>query len=65
MAKSTSFLDIRARFQGYKTDKRRKKIMNSDSTDPKYSSLLKDFRSKVKALEKHIEPKIYEHGFLL
>ena len=62
---NASFLDIRARFQGYKTDKRGKKVMNSDSTDPEYSSLLKGFRSKVKALEKHIEPKIYEHGFLL
>ena len=62
---NASFLDIRARFQGYKTDKRGKKIMNSDSTDPEYSALLRDFRAKVKLLEKHIEPKIYKHGFLL
>ncbi len=62
---NASFLDIRARFQGYKTDKRGKKVMNSDSTDPEYSALLKDFRAKVKLLEKHIEPKIYKHGFLL
>ena len=62
---NASFLDIRARFQGYKTNARGKKIMNSTSTDEEYSMLLKALRTSVKALEKHIEPKIYEHGFLL
>lgn len=62
---NASFLDIRAFFQGYKTTEKGKRIMNSTSDDETYTVLLKDLRDKMKALEAHIEPKIYEHGFLL
>ena len=62
---NASFLDIRAFFQGYKTTDKGKRMMNSTSGDETYMNLLKDLREKMKALEAHIEPKIYEHGFLL
>ena len=62
---NASFLDIRAFFQGYKTTEKGKRIMNSTSDDETYTALLKDLREKMKALEAHIEPKIYEYGFLL
>lgn len=62
---NASFLDIRAFFQGYKTTDKGKRMMNSTSDDETYMVLLKDLRDKMKALEAHIEPKIYEHGFLL
>lgn len=62
---NASFLDIRAYFQGYKTTEKGKRMMNSSSEDARYTSLLADLRTKMKALEAHIEPKIYEHGFLL
>ena len=62
---NASFLDIRAFFQGYKTTEKGKQMMNSTSEDERYMELLADLRRKIKALEAHIEPKIYEHGFLL
>ena len=62
---NASFLDIRAYFQGFKTTEKGKRMMNSTSEDETYTILLKDLREKMKALEAHIEPKIYEHGFLL
>lgn len=62
---NASFLDIRAYFQGFKTTEKGKRMMNSTSEDARYTELLADFRAKMKALEAHIEPKIYEHGFLL
>ena len=62
---NASFLDIRAYFQGYKTTDKGKRMMNSTSTDSTYTALLANLRTKIKALEEHIEPKIYEHGFLL
>ena len=62
---NASFLDIRAYFQGYKVTDKGKRMMNSTSTDERYTELLADLRGKMKALEAHIEPKIYEHGFLL
>ena len=62
---NASFLDIRAFFQGYKTTDKGKRIMNTTSEDETYTALLKDLREKMKALEAHIEPKIYKHGFLL
>lgn len=39
--------------------------MNATSDDARYMELLKDLRTKMKSLEVRIEPKIYEHGFLL
>ncbi len=62
---NASFLDIRAYFQGFKTTDKGKRMMNSTSDDETYMLLLKDLREKIKALEAQIEPKIYEHGFLL
>lgn len=62
---NASFLDIRVFFQGYKVTDKGKRMMNSTSTDERYTELLADLRGKMKALEAHIEPKIYEHGFLL
>lgn len=62
---NASFLDIRVYFQGFKTTEKGKRIMNASSDDATYMALLKDLREKIKALEAHIEPKIYEHGFLL
>lgn len=62
---NASFLDIRAYFQGFKTTEKGKRMMNSVSSDQRYMELLAVLRQKQKALEAHIEPKIYEHGFLL
>ena len=62
---NASFLDIRAFFQGYKTTEKGKRMMNSTSEDEHYMKLLAELRRCMKILEAHIEPKIYEHGFLL
>ena len=62
---NASFLDIRAYFQGYKVTGKGKRMMNSTSEDVRYTDLLADLRHKMKVLEANIEPKIYEHGFLL
>lgn len=62
---NASFLEIRAFFQGYKTTAKGKRIMNSTSDDVHYTELLKELRLRMKDLEASIEPKIYEHGFLL
>lgn len=62
---NASFLDIPAFFQCYKTTDKGKRMMNSTSGDETYTRLLADLRVKIKALEARIEPKIYEHGFLL
>ena len=62
---NASFLDIRAYFQGFKETDKGKLQMNSTSTDQKYMELWGELKSRLKMLEAHIEPKIYEHGFLL
>ena len=62
---NASFLDIRTYFQGFKTTEKGKRMMNSSSSDEHYMALLKTLKDSIKALEAHIEPKIYEHGFLL
>ena len=38
--------------------------MNNKSGDEIYMNLITDLRSKLKQLQKKIEPKIYEYGFL-
>lgn len=38
--------------------------MNTESSDAKYTELIKDLRQKLACLAKKIEPKIYEYGFL-
>lgn len=60
-----SYYDIRSYFQGFTTDKKGKPKMNSESKDEKYMALLADLREKMKILEQHIVPKVYEYGFLL
>ena len=62
---NASFLDIRAYFQGYKVTDKGKRMMNSTSEDEHYMKLLAELRRRMKILEAHIEPKIFEHGFLL
>lgn len=57
---NASLYDIREHFQGRNAAGR----MNSSSEDQVYSSLIKDLRDKLKVLQKAIEPKIYEYGFL-
>jgi len=62
---NASFLDIRAFFQGYKVTDKGKTIMNSSSDDAEYMRLWDELKKAMKALEARIEPKVYEHGFLL
>ena len=61
---NASFYDIRLYFQGTKTTKSGKLQMNTESDDPTYTALIADLRQKQKELARHIEPKIYEYGFL-
>ena len=61
---NASYYDIRLHFQGTKTTKSGKEQMNTDSTDTTYTALLAALRQAMKALAKHIEPKVYEYGFL-
>lgn len=62
---NASFLDIRAFFQGFKTTENGRRMMNSTSEDEGYTRSLAILRESLKALGARIEPKIYEHGFLL
>jgi hypothetical protein len=39
--------------------------MNTTSDDPSYNALMADLRSALKILAEAIEPKVYQHGFLL
>lgn len=57
---NASFYDIRAYFQG-RNDKGK---MNSDSSDETYTALIKDLRTKQKALATKIAEKEYLYGFL-
>lgn len=61
---NASFYDIRLHFQGIKTTKSGKQQMNTESSDENYTALITDLREKMKLLAKHIEPKVYEYGFL-
>jgi hypothetical protein len=38
--------------------------MNNESSDTKYTALIGDLRKAMKALVRHIKPKVYEYGFL-
>lgn len=58
---NASLYDIREYFQG-RNDKGK---MNNKSTDEVYSSHIAELRSALKLLAQKIEPKVYEHGFLL
>ena len=61
---NASFYDIRLYFQGTKTTKSGKQQMNTESDDPTYTALIADLRLKIKELARHIEPKVYNYGFL-
>ncbi len=58
---NASLYDIREHFQG-RNDKGK---MNTKSTDEVYSGHIAVLRSALKLLAQKIEPKVYEHGFLL
>ena len=60
---NTSY-DIRLHFQGIKLTKSGKEQMNTESTDTTYTTLHNILREAMKQLAKHIEPKVYEYGFL-
>lgn len=61
---NASFYDIRLYFQGTKTLPSGKVMMNTDSTDATYTTLITNLRQRMKELAKAIEPKVYEYGFL-
>lgn len=61
---NASYYDIKMHFQGTKTTKSGKVQMNSTSEDATYNSLLANLRQAMKGLAAHIEPKVYEYGFL-
>ncbi len=56
-----SYYDIRRYFQG--TDAKGR--MNPDSEDAEYMRLWSNLKEALKRLAAHIEPKVYEYGFLL
>ena len=61
---NASYYDIRLYFQGTKVTKSGKEQMNTDSTDPTYTTLHNTLRQAMKQLATHIEPKVYQYGFL-
>lgn len=61
---NASFYDIKVYFQGTKVMKSGKLQMKSSSEDAHYTALLKNLRDALKELAKHIEPKVYQYGFL-
>ena len=61
---NASYYDIKMHFQGTKTTKSGKVQMNSTSEDATYNALLADLRQSMKQLAAHIEPKVYDYGFL-
>lgn len=61
---NASLYDIRMYFQGTKVTPKGKIIMNPNSKDETYTSLLHDLRSKHKILSDKIVPKVFEYGFL-
>lgn len=58
---NASLYDIREHFQGRNSDGK----MNNKSTDKVYSGHIAALRGTLKLLAKKIEPKVYEHRFLL
>lgn len=58
---NASYYDIKMHFQGTKSGKVQ---MNSTSKDATYNTLIANLRQAMKGLAAHIEPKIYEYGFL-
>lgn len=62
---NASLYDIRLHFQGYKTTKKGKVQMKTESEDDQYTAIITKLRHNLKGLAKAIEPKVYEYGFLL
>ena len=61
---NASYYDIRLHFQGTKISKSGKEQMNPDSTDETYTNLHNALKQAMRKLAAHIEPKVYEYGFL-
>ena len=61
---NASYYDIRLHFQGTKITKSGKEQMNSDSTDETYTNLHNALKQAMRKLAAHIEPKVYQYGFL-
>lgn len=57
---NASLYDIREHFQGRNETGK----MNNKSADETYMKLITELRAKLKLLEKKIQPKVYEYGFL-
>jgi len=57
---NASLYDIREHFQGRNEAGK----MNNKSDDETYMKLINELREKLRQIEKKIEPKIYEYGFL-
>ena len=58
---NASYYDIREYFQG----RNEKGRMNPKSSDPRYNELLKQLKTNMEILKGKIQPKVYQHGFLL
>ena len=58
---NAALYDIRLHFQGSKPNGH----MNPKSDDARYTELISTLRERLKVLARKIEPKVYEHGFLL
>ncbi|MBR4533063.1 MAG: hypothetical protein IKO85_00745 [Bacteroidaceae bacterium] len=61
---NASFYDIRLHFQGTKTLPSGRQQMNTESTDPTYTTLITTLRQRMRALAAAIQPKVYAYGFL-
>ena len=57
---NASLYDIREYFQGRNEQGK----MNNKSSDDIYMNLINELRAKLRQIEKKIEPKVYEYGFL-
>jgi hypothetical protein len=57
---NASLYDIREHFQGRNESGK----MNNKSNDETYMKLIGELRAKLKQIEKKIEPKVYDYGFL-
>ena len=62
--KDASFYDIKEFFQGRKVTKTGKEMMNSSSPDVVYNGIMERLKNAMHSLAAHIEPKVYEYGFL-
>ena len=58
---NASYYDIREYFQG----RNNKGRMNPKSSNPRYNELLAQLKNNVETLKGKIQPKVYQHGFLL